>query len=86
MPPSRKSTADQSAKLTLELLPLYAGAIPERSRKRLAKNPPDGPLLLEGVNRHIDTLSAAADTDPLVFYSAIQGRRDSSFVADANSA
>ena len=67
MPPPRKSAAVQSAKLTLELLPLYSNAIPERSRKRLAKNPPDGPLLLEGVNRHIATLSAAANADPLVF-------------------
>ena len=53
----------------MELLPLYANAIPERSRKRLAKNPPKGPLLAKDVNRRIERLRASADADPLVFIS-----------------
>jgi hypothetical protein len=67
MPRSRRSVANQSYKLNLELTPLYAYPVPERSRRRLAKNPPKGPLLLEDVTRHISDLTAAANANPLVF-------------------
>jgi hypothetical protein len=69
MPPSRKSIADQSYKLNVELTPLYAYAVPERSRKRLAKSPPKGPLLLEDVKQHIGNQVAAANARPLVLVS-----------------
>jgi hypothetical protein len=69
MPRSRKSIADQSYKLNMELTPLYAYAVPERSRKRLAKDPPKGPLFLEDVNQHISSQVATANAQPLVFVS-----------------
>jgi hypothetical protein len=69
MPPSRRSTADQSYKLKIELIPLYANAISDRSRKRLAKNPPKGPLLVKETKRHIEHVQAGADAEPLIFIS-----------------
>lgn len=69
MPPPRRSIVDQSYKLKIELIPLYANAIPDRSRKRLAKNPPKGPLLVKEISRHIEQLRAGADADPLIFIS-----------------
>jgi hypothetical protein len=69
MPRSRSSVADQSYKLRIELIPLYAFPVPERSRKRFAKNPPRAPLLLKDVTRHISDLTVAANASPLVFVS-----------------
>jgi hypothetical protein len=53
----------------MELMPLYAFAVPERSRKRLAKNPPKGPLLLEDVKQHIGDQVATANAKPLALVS-----------------
>jgi len=53
----------------MELTPLYAYAVPERSRKRLAKNPPKEPLLLEDVKQHIGSQVATANAKPLVLLS-----------------
>jgi len=69
MPPSRRSTADQSYKLKIELIPRYASAIADRSRKRLAKNPPKGPLLAKDIERRIEPLKASAAANPLIFIS-----------------
>jgi hypothetical protein len=69
MPPSRRSTADQSYKLKIELIPRYASAVPYRSRKRLAKNPPKGPLLTKDIQRRIEPLKASAAANPLIFIS-----------------
>ena len=69
MPPPRKSIANQSYKLKIELIPLYAYAVPERSRKRLAKNPPKGPLFLQDVQQHTGHQVETANDKPIVFVS-----------------
>jgi hypothetical protein len=69
MPPSRKSVAGQSYKLKMELIPLFACAVPERSRTHLAENPPKGPVLLEEVNGHIKNQMTSANANPLVLVS-----------------
>ncbi len=69
MPPSRKSVADQSYKLKMELAPLFAYAVPERSRTHLAKKPPKGPVLSGEVEHHIKNQMTSANADPIVFVS-----------------
>jgi hypothetical protein len=67
MPPRSKSSAHESYKLKIELMPLFSFAVPERSRKRLAKRPPTGPLFTKDVEERTNALAQVAAASPLVF-------------------
>jgi hypothetical protein len=69
MPRTRKSPLDQSYKLQMELIPLYAAAIPAASRKRIAKNPPRGGILASQMDGYIHEMQASAAAQPIVFIS-----------------
>jgi hypothetical protein len=53
----------------MELMPLFASVIPEASRKRLARNPPRGPMFAKDIERHIQKVKATTASAPLVCIS-----------------
>jgi hypothetical protein len=69
MPRPRNSPLEQSYKLQMELIPLYAAAIPAASRKRLAKQPPKVGILASEMDEYIHGLKTAADAQPIVYVS-----------------
>ena len=70
MPRSKRSPIEQSYKLQMELIPLFASSIPAASRKQLARRPPKGPMLAAEIERHIEQLKAHADAKPIVYISS----------------
>lgn len=75
MPRSRQSSLDQSHKLQVELVPLFAAAIPAASRKRLAKHPPKGGILASQMDEYVRDLAGQAEAKPIIYVSQRKCRK-----------